>query len=219
MLNNDTITCSSCAREWDGNAQCPCWMNGQDDVLDISLPLGDALSWHHLSKEQVIKGIISQLCEGRFPHEVSILIWRELKLSQKADEDLQRSYYVQGIRLITRSPKIIPKGRGLEWQIQSSHRFSTFSERIRSRTSRILVTIQMIGSARFLYEGESLPIDPDHPSDPCQILYGPASLKSKMKYIKDQDENYYDLLSHYNDCMIFGIHHIIKNEPLVYIAL
>jgi len=207
MLNSDTITCSSCAREWDGNAQCPCWINGGlDDVLDLSLPTEDTLSWHHLSKEQVIKGIILQICEGRLPHVIIPLIWRELKLSQKTDEDLQRSYYDQGIRLFTMSPRIIPEDRGLEWQIMDLQQLNggniRYGQPRCNPKERLLVTIRMIGDDNFLYEKMRVPIDPDNPLGPCQISYGPASLKSKIKYMKDQEYNYYDILSFYNGFMV-----------------
>jgi len=148
-------------------------------VIYTAVPTEDALSWHHLSKDQVIKGIILQLCGGELPHKVSILIWRDLKRRQKTDEDLQRSYYDQGIRLITQGPRIIPDGGGLEWLISIEPRINSLFEKRCSPMERRLSTIRMIGDDNFLYEKVRVPIDPDHPLGPCQISYEPASLKSK----------------------------------------
>ena len=43
-MNQTLITCEYCKREWDGNAQCPCWMelsfscSDSDNEEDIKTP-------------------------------------------------------------------------------------------------------------------------------------------------------------------------------------
>ena len=35
-MDNTLYTCEYCYREWDGNAQCPCWMDlCNDDTYDV----------------------------------------------------------------------------------------------------------------------------------------------------------------------------------------
>ena len=191
MLNNDTITCSSCASEWDGNAQCPCWMNGLDDVMDPApLPTQDTLSWHHLSKEQVTKGIIMQLGEGHLPLDISILIWKEPRRSLKADEESARSYYGAGIIRITGSPTLRPNGRGLEWQIKTSQHLNggtiRYGQQRRNPNKRLLEIISMIGQKEFIYEEQV-----DETSCEGEV-WVPASLKSRLRYFR---ENHYDTIT------------------------
>lgn len=117
MSGKDTITCLSCFREWDGNAQCPCWMD-EDEGDTYPVSQEELLPWHHLSREQVLKGIISQFYNGNLPREIKIMIFKKLKQSIKMDEDITRDYYEKGIYDITKVSTIRPIGRGIEWSIK-----------------------------------------------------------------------------------------------------
>ena len=35
-MNQTMITCKYCQREWDGNAQCPCWIDLTEDYPSLS---------------------------------------------------------------------------------------------------------------------------------------------------------------------------------------
>lgn len=35
-MDETLTTCKYCQREWDGNAQCPCWINLTDEYLSLS---------------------------------------------------------------------------------------------------------------------------------------------------------------------------------------
>ena len=215
MLNQDTITCSSCSScSRDGCAQCPCWRNGLDEVIDLSLPDRGTVSWHHLSKEQVMKGIIMQLHEGRLPKDVVILIWNEIKRSLKADEDLTRSYYEQGIYRITRAPTLRPVGRGLEWTIKSAPNLAKRACGLLTGQSALnprkvfLKTIQMIGKKDFLHEIIGERWVPDGGGGGEEWEWGPASIHSKCRYLKDlTDNDYYYIKYLYGEFKQYGWHH------------
>ena len=35
-MSQTMMTCEYCQREWDGNAQCPCWIDLSEDYLSLS---------------------------------------------------------------------------------------------------------------------------------------------------------------------------------------
>ena len=35
---SELVTCTQCGSEWDGNAQCPCWMDSDSDIEEDPNP-------------------------------------------------------------------------------------------------------------------------------------------------------------------------------------
>lgn len=229
MLNQDTSSCSSCSScssTRDGQAQCPCWRNGLDEVVDISLSIRarwqanhdhtdrGTVSWHHLSKEQVMKGIIMQLNDGRLPKDVTILIWNQIKREQKTNEDMARTYYEKGICHITRAPTLRPWGRSIEWVIKSAPNLAgrrcglLASQSAPNPRKVFLKTIRMIGKKDFLHEriGERWVDDDEGGFEEWE--WGQASIRSKCRYLRDNDHD--DILYLYWEFKQYGLHHRMR---------
>jgi len=136
---------------------------------DLSLPSHDTVSWHHLSKEQVMKGILRQLHEGRIPSPVIFLIWNEIKRSLKADEDLARSYHdtcICDLALRYRSIQSIEASIDLGGMAHRNH-----------PRKALLTKIKMLGASGFLYEYDQSNRSWEH-----------ASFRSKIRYINKTSE-------------------------------
>jgi hypothetical protein len=90
-MNNHLVTCSSCGREWDGNAQCNCY-------LDMYLSLSDSDREYDMftppirKHEKVMKDASTQTEEK----EKEKIILTPLEKAQKAvDERMKRIIHIQ----------------------------------------------------------------------------------------------------------------------------
>jgi len=143
--------------------------------LPTPLPTQDTLSWHHLSKEQVTKGIIMQLHEGCLPYVIITLIWNEIKRSQEADEEATRSYHSSVYRLRPRQRRLFISGTwGSSWE-------------------PFLDSILIVGNKDFLQA--------EYPSG-CGRQGGAAGIRSKCLYLSKRGHS--TIMSDYNYFVSFG---------------
>lgn len=155
--------------------------------VDLSLPSQDTVSWHHLSKEQVMKGILRQLHEGRIPSPVIFLIWNEIKRSLKADEDLTRSYHSS-----------VPR----RWQ-----NAATWISRGPISRTTFLESIQMVGTKEFLQASYPSP----RREGPANIRSKCRYLRDRGHYNIMSDYNYF---MRYGGNDRFGVHRMHRMRHL-----
>ena len=75
-MSSTLYTCNDCHREWDGNAQCPCWMDLQDS--------DEELTSHNKIKKPIVKNVSTQTKQIR---------WGKTIL-ERAQESVDSNYYI-----------------------------------------------------------------------------------------------------------------------------
>jgi len=213
MFAQDTITCSACSREWDGNAQCPCWLDDAYEVWESPRPYTHETDTHEtepyciLSKEQVRKGLFLQLGKKQgLPKELIISIYIALMKSENDDIDKVREYHTLNIdgNLGTIGPRIYPMNRGLEWLIKSTRKlFLPLNDiaNICQRKSLIHKYIEIIGQTGYLngITGKSEEINAEGIKI-VTTLWGEANLQHKLLYLKTSPVD--EIVTDYDDYIL-----------------
>jgi hypothetical protein len=227
MFSQDTITCSACSREWDGNAQCPCWLDDAYESASYEDPIRETcLAWKEtslspcrigqstsLNKEQVRKGLFLQLgTQEGLPIEIIIYIYCHLKKSEKEDVDYIREYHAHNIcNNIFNSISIYPINRGLEWGIDCTIRYPM--KKITHTRKVINKFIEIIGKPDYLLGAVG---ETQFETQVAQPVWGDASLSKKLLYLKTSPVD--EILQDFED---FTVYHggIEQHDYRIYINL